>query len=130
MFETIDETNFVLFAAKNYDNPNCTGQDEFEEDLKRIKYIKKLFKKYSDSGDLKERLVLNHVIVLYNVFEPQACTRMLCYKLRDYLTLLKPFLVYLNFWPERIGPIGKTKQVIVGSDITMDQKIINTLRAI
>ena len=95
MFETLDDSNFLLFAAKSYDNENCMDQLEFEEDLNRIKYIKRLFSKYRDGKELRERLILNHIIILYNVFEHRACTRMLCFRLYEYLNYLKPFLVYL-----------------------------------
>mgnify|MGYP006251878411 FL=1 len=65
MFETLDDSNFMLFAAKYYDNPSCVDTNEFEDDLSRIKYIKRLFRKYKDTGELRERLIFNHLIVLY-----------------------------------------------------------------
>lgn len=128
MFEKLDDSNFVLFAAKFYDNPNCTGTEEFEEDLNRIKYVKRLFRKYSNGSELRERLILNHLIVLYNVFEPKACTRMLCFRLYDYLTYLKPFLVYMNYWPERVDHIGPNNFKIIDSEVSMDPNIIERLR--
>jgi hypothetical protein len=126
----LDESNFLLFTAKNYDNPNCMDQLEFEEDLNRIKYIKRLFKKYKDKGELKERLILNHLIILYNVFQHEACTKILCFKLNEYIDYLKPFLLYLNYWPtnEEIGSFGFDEKYIYNSDIKMDQYIINVLR--
>jgi len=130
MFETLDDSNFMLFAAKFYDNPSCMDQLEFEEDLKRIKYIKRLFRKYKDGGELRERLILNHLIVLYNVFYHKSCTRMLCFRLYEYLDYLKPFLVYLNYWPEKVDAIGVDKEIIIGSQIAVDQSIIDTLRKI
>lgn len=130
MFENLDDSNFILFAAKYYDNPSCMDQLEFEEDLNRIKYLKRLFRKFEKKGELRERLILNHIIVLYNVFPHQACTRMLCFKLYEYLDLLKPFLVYLNYWPEKIPRVGINNEVIIDSDIGMNQKIIETLRNI
>jgi hypothetical protein len=125
MFETLDDSNFMLFAAKFYDNPSCMDQLEFEEDLKRIKYIKRLFRKYKDGGELRERLILNHLIVLYNVFYHKSC-----FRLYEYLDYLKPFLVYLNYWPEKVDAIGVDKEIIIGSQIAMDQSIIDTLRKI
>lgn len=114
----LNEKNFVLFAAKYYDNPSCYDMEEFEDDLNRIKYLKRLFKKYKNHGELKERLIINHIIILYNVFENKACTKMLRYKLSDYLPYLKPFLMYLNYWD-------------TSSDgIIMDREIINRLREI
>ena len=131
MFETLDDSNFILFAAKFYDNQNMMDAIEFEEDLNRIKYIKRLFSKYRDGKELRERLILNHIIILYNVFEHRACTRMLCFRLYEYLDFLKPFLVYLNYWPENyIEPIGVNKEKIIGSDVEMDNYIIEKLRKI
>ena len=129
MFDTVNDSNFMLFAAKFYDNP---GADliEFEEDLARIKYIKRLFSKYRDGKELRERLILNHIIVLYNVFEHQACTRMLSFRLYEYIDYLKPFLIYLGYWPDKIGPIGIDKNVILDSDINMDTAIVDKLRII
>ena len=68
MIDNLTEKNFLLFAAKYYDDPNCTDLLEFQQDLDRIKYIKRLLKRYQDNCDLKERLILNHLVVLYNVF--------------------------------------------------------------
>jgi len=123
--EVLNEKNFMLFAAKYYDNTNCVDILEFHDDLNRIKYLKRLFKKYTDQKEIKVQLVLNHLIVFYNVFLPLAATRMLTLKLRDYLPILKPFLVYLNYWPERIN-IGE--ETIRDSDISLDQNVVNLLR--
>ena len=130
MFETLDDSNFMLFAAKYYDNPSCVDTNEFEDDLSRIKYIKRLFRKYKDTGELRERLIFNHLIVLYNVFHYQQCTRMLCYKLYDYLNYLKPFLIQLNYWPKIVDPIGINSTVIIDSDVSMDQYIVDKIRKI
>tara|TARA_R100000234_G_C4988921_1_gene174581 strand:- start:825 stop:1214 length:390 start_codon:yes stop_codon:yes gene_type:complete len=129
MFDTVNDSNFMLFAAKFYDNPGADSI-EFEEDLARIKYIKRLFSKYRDGKELRERLILNHIIVLYNVFEHQACTRMLSFRLYEYIDYLKPFLIYLGYWPDKIGPIGIDKNVILDSDINMDTAIVDKLRII
>lgn len=129
MFDTVNDSNFMLFAAKFYDNPGADSI-EFEEDLARIKYIKRLFSKYRDGKELRERLILNHIIVLYNVFEHQACTRMLSFRLYEYIDYLKPFLIYLGYWPDKIGPIGIDKNVIFDSDINMDTAIVDKLRII
>lgn len=125
----VDDQNFLIFAAQNYDNINCVEYDEFEEDLKRIKYVKKLFKKYRDTGELKERLILNHLTVLYNVFSPEACTHMLSFKLAEYLPYIKPFLMFLNYWPSS-KTINIDNLTILNSLIIMDQKIIEELRKI
>ena len=129
MFETLDDSNFILFAAKHYENPNG-DQIEFQEDLNRIKYIKRLFRKYTDGGELRERLILNHLIVLYNVFYHKACTRILCFRLYDHLEYLKPFLVYLNYWPDRVDPIGLDHFEVIDSDIGIDHQIVEVLRKI
>lgn len=123
--EYIDNDNFILFAAKHYDNPQCYDSNEFYDDLKRFKYIKRLFGKYEESGELRERLVLNHLIILYNVFGDIA-TNMLFYKLEGYYQYLVPFLVLLHRLPEKVN-IGK---IIHTSDISMDMHIVETLRGI
>ena len=119
----------MLYAAKHYDNPQCETIEEFNNDLKRINYIKKLLNKYKSSGELKERLIINHLIVLYNVFGVEAATRILFYKLEDYYYYLKPFLVFLNYMPEYIDGVGQNGR-IVSSNITMDLSIIERLRKI
>ena len=128
MYENLTEENFMLFAAKYYENPHCTDLLEFHDDLKRIRYLKRLFKKYEQSGELKERLVLNHLLVLYNVFEGIAMTRILAFKLYNQLKYLKPFLLFLNYWRTDIGLVNGEK--IIDSEISLDQEIVNRLRII
>ena len=97
MYEKITPENVLMFAIRNYDNPHCEGEKEFEDDLKRFKYIKRLLRKYYDTGVLKERLILNHIIVLNNVFGPDACATLLVYKIQaEYWSALKSFLLFLN----------------------------------
>jgi hypothetical protein len=126
---TLDDNNFFLYAARNYSNP-CVDETEFLEDLSRIKNLRRLFSRYERKGELKERLIINHLVVLYNVFDHKALTRMLAFKLYDHLHLLKPFLILLNYWPERIENIGVDCETIRSNDIIMDTKIIDTLRKI
>jgi hypothetical protein len=126
--EKISERNFLLYAARNYDNPQCMDIDEFKDDLKRINYIKKLFNKYRTTSELKERLIINHLIVIYNTFGSEAATRLLFFKLKEYKDLLKPFLVFLNYMPNYIDGIEDEK--ILSSDIPLDTKIISKLREI
>jgi hypothetical protein len=126
--DILSERNFLLYAAKNYDNPQCMDVDEFKDDLKRINYIKKLFNKYRTTGELKERLIINHLIVIYNTFGTEAATRMLFFKLNEYKDLLKPFLVFLNYMPNII--YGVEEEKIHSSDIPLDGKIISKLREI
>ena len=101
MYEKITPNNVLMYAIKNYDNPHCEGEKEFEDDLKRFKYIKRLLRKYYDTKVLKERLLLNHIIVLNNVFGPDACATLLLYKIQpEYWPTLKSFLLYLNILKE------------------------------
>lgn len=131
MIENLDETTFELYASKSYNNPNCMDIFEFHDDLNRIKYIKKLFKKYKESGELKERLILNHLVVLYNVFTPpEACTKILVYKLYEYTDYIKPFLIYLEHWPEEITGIGPEGEIIISTDIPLNDGIVDKLRSL
>ena len=99
-FIDLNDDNFVLYAAKHYENPTCSPLDEFYDDLQRFKYIKRLFSRYEANGELRERLILNHLIVLYNVFGIDATTRMLLFRIdQEYYSILKTFLVYLNYLP-------------------------------
>jgi len=127
--DVLDESNFLLYAAKNYDNPSCFDTEEFYEDLNRFKYIKRLFSKYEETGDIKERLVLNHIIVLYNLFGVPATTRMLFLKLKDFYHLLVPFLILLNYCPERVDNISDAGSIFI-TDIMLDPYIVNALREI
>lgn len=125
MTEKLTENNFLLFAMHHYDNPQCHSVVEFEEDMKRFLYLKKLFTRYSQNGELRERLILNHIIVLYNIFG-EAATTMLFYKLEEkYWRSLVTFLVYLDRMPEEISQYG-----IRLSEIELDETVIKALRKI
>ena len=126
----IDNSNFILFAAHFNDNPQCTDEAEFFDDLKRFKYLKRLFNKYQETGEIKERLVLNHLMILYNLFGGVGTTKMLFFKLRDYDSILKPFLILLDQLPEQIPGIGIRDELILTSDIDSDQHIVDVLRSI
>ena len=90
-----------MFAMKHYDNPSCVDEAEFLDDLKRFKYMKRLFRKYDKSGELKARLIVNHIIVLSNVFGVDATTTLLFFKIEsNHWSVLKTFLIYLHFMPE------------------------------
>jgi len=130
MNEKLDDTNFMLYAARYYDNPQCYDTLEFYDDLKRFKYIKRLFNIYLETGELRERLILNHIIILYNVFGVIPATRMLFFKLFEYKELLKPFLELLNFMPLKIINIGLKGITIKSSDIISDPIIEEKLRGI
>ena len=97
MYEKITSDNVIMYAIKNYNNPQCEGELEFYDDLKRFKYIKRLFKKYLETGELRERLLINHFIVLHNVFGSDAAITLLLFKIeKEYWSIMKSFLIYLN----------------------------------
>ena len=128
MIDNLNSENYILYAAKNYVSPHYIEQ-EFFSDLLRIKYIKRLIQKYCYSGELRERLILNHIIMVYNVFESNACTKMLFFKIKekDY-SALKTFLIYLDYMPDVITGInGKD---ILSSDIPVDFIVADRLRNI
>ena len=125
----LNEDNFLLYAIKHYDNPNCKGMTEFLDDLKRFKYLKRLLRKYNSTNELKERLVLNHIIVIYNLFGSEAATKMLFYKIeKKYWSQLKTFLVFLNYMPLEI--IVSKQLTIKETDIPIDNDIVQVLRKI
>lgn len=128
MIDNLTEQNFSLFAAQSYNNPSCSDVLEFQEDLNRIKYIKRLFKRYDEKGDLKERLIINHLVVIYNVFERDAATRMLALKLDGYLQYLKPFLVMMGYWPRTIDNVNGVNLDCEG--VPVDPDVVDKLRRI
>ena len=124
----LNEKNFLLFAMQHYENPQCVEVEEFNDDLRKIKYIKRLFNQYHIEGTLKERLILNHLIVFYNVFPVKVATRILFLKLEEHFwPILKTFLVYLHYMPEEKIESINGKEIIV-SDVPMDQLVIDRLR--
>ena len=125
MFDDLNNDNFLMYAIKAYNSPHYI-MSEFESDLKRTKYLKRLFRRYKITKVLKERLILNHLILLYNVFGIEAATRILFFKIdeNDY-DVLKSFLIYLNYMPEKIkGVNGKD---ILSSDILIDMNVVEIL---
>ena len=118
MFETLTKDNIVMYAIKHYHNPSCEGMSEFDDDMKRFKYIKRLFRKYEETGILKERLLLNHIIVLNNLFGAEASSTLLFFKTeRQHWTALKSFLEFLNIMPEH-------DLVDIKSDENVQQKLM------
>ena len=100
-FSTLTPENINMFAMKHYDNPSCVDEQEFLDDMKRFKYLKRLFRKYDTSKDLKMRLIINHIIVLANVFGIDAATTLLFFKIeRNHWPILKAFLIFLRYMPE------------------------------
>ena len=129
IFDDLNDDNFLMFAMKEYNDIQCTDIEEFYDDLKKIKYIKRLFNVYKNNGQLKERLILNHFIIFYNVFTVQAGTRILFYKIeKDFWPMLKTFLIYLDRMPDKIESIRG--EIILASDIKLDDGIISRLRSI
>ena len=119
-FQKLTSDNIIMFAMKHYDNPSCVDSKEFLDDMKRFKYLKRLFRKYDTSGILKVRLILNHIIVLANVFGVDASSTLLFFKIdRKHWPVLKTFLVYLNYIPENDM-----------KDIATDLKVLKELRDI
>jgi hypothetical protein len=129
MITDLNDDNFLIYAAKCYDRPHIL-QSEFEDDLNHIKYIKRLFRKYRQTGEIKERLVLNHLIILSNVFGVEAAVNMLFFKCdtEDY-TILKTFLIFLNYMPSSLK-ITFNKYHVRQEDILVDMDIANRLRSI
>lgn len=128
MIDNLNDDNFMLYAMKCYDSPNCI-MSEFEEDLKRIKYVKRLIKRYKTTGELKERLILNHIIILSNVFGTKNAVRMLFYKLdEDDYKILKTFLMFLNYMPDLV--IGIKGKNINSHDVSVDIFVGKRLRDI
>ena len=120
--QPLSDDNFILFAAHKYDNPTCESEEEFYEDLNRVKYIKRLFFRYDNTGELKVRLLLNHIIILTNVFGNEGATRILFHKSEDkYYGYIKTFLNYLKSLPEEIPEIEL-------STIALDHRIETALK--
>lgn len=120
LFDELSEDNFMLYAVRQYYKPNCIDAEEFHNDLKRFMYLKRLFYRYKNTGDISERLILNHLIVLFNVFDINPTLKMLEYQIEDkYWSALKPFLIFLNYI--------RNDQY---TDITMDHNVIDKLRKI
>jgi len=118
VFEELTNKNFEMYAAHYYDNPECMDVDEFKEDLSRFKYLKRLLRRYEVDSDLQHRLILNHLIVIYNVFGIKAANKMIWFKINsEHYHFIKPFLVFLHYLPE-------DEKVEIG----MDPGIVKVLR--
>lgn len=127
MQDFISNDNFEAIAGQYYNN-TVFDSDEFVEDLGRIKYVKRLLNKYHQTGELKERLIINHLVILYNVFDSPALTKMLFYKFENYHHYLKPFLIFINRLPDEIKDYTPKTPVLYMSDIPSDPKIEQELR--
>jgi hypothetical protein len=121
-FDELNEDNYIIFAIKHYDNPQAVTQDDFFEDMKRFKWIKRLLNKYKNTGELNIHLIINHFMVLYNVFG-ESTTPLLFYKInKDLWGVLKTFIMYLGRFPEY------PKTTI--HDIPIDIECLKTLKSI
>ena len=129
IFDDLNEDNYLMYTMREYNNIQCTDIEEFYDDLKKIKYIKRLFNIYKNNGQLKERLILNHLIIFYNVFNVESGTRILFYKIeKEFWPMLKTFLIFLDRMPDKIESIrGVT---VRSSDIKLDDGIVTRLRSI
>jgi hypothetical protein len=127
-FDNLTSENIMLYAMKIYDKPNCI-MSEFKEDMKRFNYLKRLFRRYRKIGEIKERLVLNHLVVLYNVFGAEPLTRMLFFKMsKDDQSIVKTYLLFISCMPDTVK--GIRGQDILSSDIPVDLKVAEVLREI
>jgi hypothetical protein len=125
-FDDLTNDNILLYAAKAYDKPNCI-MSEFKEDMKRFNYLKRLFKRYRKVGELREQLVLNHLVVICNVFGPEVATRILFFKMsKDDFPALKTYLLFLSCMPEKVK--GIKGHDIISSEIPVDMTIAEVLR--
>lgn len=127
-FDNLTSENILLYAMKIYDKPNCI-MSEFKDDLKRFNYLKRLFRRYRKFDELRERLVLNHLVVLYNVFGAESLTRLLFFKVsKDDYSVVKTYLLFLSCMPEVVK--GIRGHNIISSEIPVDMKIAEVLRNI
>ena len=126
-FKNLTDSNYLLYAMRGYENPHCVDIIEFDEDLKKIKYLKKLFSLYRKDEVLKERLIINHLITFFNVFEFDCAVRLLFLRVEEsHYSLLKSFLVFLNKMPDEVS--GINGKVIYRQDILIEEDILHTLR--
>ena len=124
-FNELTNENYLMYALLHYDNPHCVDIKEYFEDVRKLKYIKRLFNRYKEDNVMKERLILNHLISFYNVFDNKAATRLLFFRVGEqYYSLLKTFLVFLNRMPEKVN------ENLYSDDIQLDDKVIEILRKI
>ncbi len=123
----LTEDNWTIYAAQHYRNTQCASVDEWNEDLRRIKYIKKLCTRFETTGELKTRLILNHLVVLGNVFHPEHLCRILFLKMEPQFGLIKPFLLTLNFLTDKIVNV-KERRIVDTNNFAMNFRIINSLR--
>jgi len=127
MLTDINDDNFLIYCAKAYSAPRII-QSDFEDEIRRIKYIKRLLRKYRETGELKERLLLNHIIILANVFSPKISVNILFFKLEEQdFPVIKSILLFLNYLPEILEYTYNGKYINLSS-IPLDDKVVKLLR--
>ncbi|MCK5615897.1 hypothetical protein KAR91_79265 [Candidatus Pacearchaeota archaeon] len=129
MVKVLTEANFVLYAAQHYDSVQCLDESEFYDDLKRITYIKRLCTKYADGGNLHIQLLLNHVIIMNNIFGPEATSYLLYLKAKEHMPTLKPILIFIGILPHTFENVGEDT-LIHTDEIKMDNEVVKQLREI
>lgn len=127
--DNLTSANAFVFALHTYTNTSCTGADEFNDDLQRIKYVKRLLRRYVKTGDIKERLLVNHVIGLYNVFTTEGMCRLLFLRVEPACwSALKTVLQFVNCMPDQLDPVNG--RFIINSEIPTDQVLLDKLNAL
>lgn len=129
MIENLNDKTINSYMIMSYNNPQCLNLEEFDDDVKIPKYVKRLINRYSSSGELRERLILNHIISFYNVFDSDAATRILFFKMDpvDY-SVLKTFLTYLNYMPDRIEMVNGRNTL--NTNIPINAEVAERLRVL
>lgn len=127
--EILSDSNFIPYCAANYNNPCCSGPKEFYEDIQRIKYVKKLLTRFSETGDLKTRLILNHIVILSNLFNPIVLNRILYLKAPNQFHQIKPFLLAIGKLSDKIENVRENGTILTDMFL-MDPKIVNSVREI
>lgn len=125
----LTDDNFLLYCAKHYDNPQCTTTEEFESDLRRIYYVKKLCTRFKETNKPDIRLILNHIIILNNLFGPEALPRILYLKAKDHFEVIKPLLIFIGIMPDEFKDIV-IRGYVVTTNIKLCPEVIEELRKI
>ena len=129
LYDDLNDSNIEPYCIKHYDNPQCLAMEDYHNDMRRFKYIKRLLNQFSNDNEIKVRLLLNHIIMVYNIFDNEAATRILFFKIDSkHWDILKTVLIFLNRMPKNIKGINSRN--IIASDIQLNDKIVTMLREI
>lgn len=127
LYSNLTDENIELYCIRHYNNPQCISVEDYHNDMRRFKYIKRLLNQFHNHGTVKIRLLLNHVIMIYNIFDPEPATRILFFKITEqYWDVIKPLLIHLNLMPEIVQ--GINNRDIRSSDIQLNESIVQLLR--